>query len=365
MSSFLEVTPDRIRLIHALERAMIHEPETLRDKTYLSTRSGPVVAAYLAWKNGSAQPGTLDTYEHTLSRLCHAFPGHAPGDFTTSEILAVIESWPAKSRRTKARAPIRDFFKFAVAWERLHYNPCDLLPDLKQPQPKVYDIFSQAEQQRILTAAGHSLLPQRDRATCWLFLDTGARRNDIRLLQWENVNLEERVVQYMHRKGGKQQIVEYGAECWSALIDAWSTPYAKPPRGETEVRTPRHEDYVLYPNGASGGIYQTGRWVTWVNPTMPMQESTIWRWWKRTLDAAGVKHRKLHMTRHTHGTEVYEATGDIYQVKDRLGHSSTTVSEIYVHQSKQRGHAAVTAVEAYRKAIREQQASAQNPPEGD
>lgn len=356
MTVLLEATPERVRLITALEQAMIREPENLRDKAYLSTRSGPVVASYLAWKKNSVQPETLDTYEHTLARLVSAWKDQTIGEFTAEQIQIVIESWPQKSRRTKAQAPIRDFFRFAVAWERLPYNPCDLLPTLRPPtEQKVYDIFTYPEQQRIMTAAGRSLLPARDRAVAWLLLDTGARRNDVRMLKWKDVNLEDLYVQYMHRKGGKESIAEYGHECWDALLQAWSTPYPRPPKGETETRTPRADDHVLYPNGASGGIYQVGRWVTWLDPSVPMAYSTIFRWWKRTLEEAEVPHRKLHMTRHTHGTELYEATGDTKVVKDKLGHSSEAMAQRYIHNSRRRPRAGMDAVEALRKAYSEQQ----------
>lgn len=361
MTVLLEATPERVRLIAALEQAMMREPENLRDKAYLATRSGPVVASYLAWKSNSVQPETLDTYEHTLARLCLAFPRQEPAHFTTQEILAVIESWPVKSRRTKAMAPIRDFFKFAGAWcnadpdlDSFSYNPCDLLPTMRQEQKRIYDIFTLPEQKRIITAAGHSVLPARDRAIAHLLLDTGARRNDIRELRWRDVNLDDKYVQFMQRKGGKQSIVEYGDECWNALLQAWSTPYPKRPKGEKEIRTPRLDDHVLYPNGASGGIYQVGRWVTWLDPSVPMADSTVFRWWKRTLEAAEVPHRKLHMTRHTHGTEVYEATGDIKVVADRLGHSGLSTAETYVHNSRNRSRAAMSALETYRKAQSEQ-----------
>ena len=57
----------------------------------------------------------------------------------------------------------------------------------------------------------------------------------------------------------------------------------------------------------------------------------------RVEKTAGVRHRKPHMTRHTFATDVLDATeGDLYAVKELLGHSSTQVTEVYLHSSRTR-----------------------------
>ena len=62
-------------------------------------------------------------------------------------------------------------------------------------------------------------------------------------------------------------------------------------------------------------------------------------------EAAGVRHRKPHMMRHTFATDVLEATeGNLYAVKELLGHSSTRVTEIYLHSSRTHTQAAVKAL---------------------
>jgi site-specific recombinase XerC len=71
------------------------------------------------------------------------------------------------------------------------------------------------------------------------------------------------------------------------------------------------------------------------------------------LVRAGVRHRKPHMTRHTFATDVLDATeGDLYAVKELLGHSSTKVTEVYLHSSRTRTEAAVKALGEYRKGLR-------------
>ena len=59
------------------------------------------------------------------------------------------------------------------------------------------------------------------------------------------------------------------------------------------------------------------------------------------------------MTRHTFATDVLDATeGDLYAVKELLGHSSAKVTEVYLHSSRTCTEAAVEALGEYRKGLR-------------
>ena len=70
--------------------------------------------------------------------------------------------------------------------------------------------------------------------------------------------------------------------------------------------------------------------------------------------AAGVRHRKPHMTRHTFATDVLDATeGDLYALKELLGHSSTRVTEVYLHSSRTRTAFAMEALAEYRRSNRQ------------
>ena len=60
------------------------------------------------------------------------------------------------------------------------------------------------------------------------------------------------------------------------------------------------------------------------------------------LRASGTE--KPHMMRHTFATDDLDATeGDLYAVKELLGHSSTRVTEVYLHSSRTRSESAVKA----------------------
>jgi integrase/recombinase XerD len=251
------------------------------------------------------------------------------------------------SMRTKVEAPLKDFWNWATAWRRLPWNPIGLLPRRKRVSPRVYDIFSVGERAKILTAAQAAAFPQRDGAIVLLFLDTGARKNDVRMLQWRDVNTADGYVVYRHRKGNKESVVEIGSELSEALIDVYHTPY---PRLD---RTPVPDDYVAFMLKVAGAFGDRERQVTAAYPEKPISETGLHNWWKNTLETAGVRHRKLHMTRHTHGTEFYEATGDIAAVADRLGHDSLSSTQVYVHNSRRHARKALETLESYRESRHE------------
>jgi site-specific recombinase XerC len=58
--------------------------------------------------------------------------------------------------------------------------------------------------------------------------------------------------------------------------------------------------------------------------------------------------------RHTFATDVLDATeGDLYAVKELVGHSSTRVTEVYLHSSRMRTVSATDALATYRSGNRE------------
>jgi integrase len=58
--------------------------------------------------------------------------------------------------------------------------------------------------------------------------------------------------------------------------------------------------------------------------------------WRAALKAAGLPYMRRHDLRHTVGTWIYQATGDLLAVKEALGHANISTSMRYSHTSKKR-----------------------------
>ena len=309
---------------------------TTLDRSHQETPLGPDVVAYLAWKRLSrAAERTLDQYERDLSRLCHA--GYALEQLTHLELMLVLENVPPGSWK-RVRAAWGDFFRWAIREGRRPDNPLDRLPKLRPETQVVYDLFSPAELDLLVAASRHTIWPLLDRARILTMVETGARAGELRALRLGDFDLFRRAVRLVG-KGRKERLVPISTELVRVVDEHLLTPY--PVLG----RQPALSDHVWF------AVWGRGREVIRIAPERPLSYRGFYEWWRRLERLAGVRHRKPHMTRHTFGTDVLDATdGDLYAVKELLGHSSTRVTETYLHSSRKRTAAAIDALHAYRRA---------------
>ena len=309
-----------------------------RDKGYLATRLGADVRDYLAWKRLSrASERTLDQYERDLSRLCLAVNCDA-GGLRVEMLMLVLEQFPPGSWK-RVRAAWGDFGRWAVREGRAASNPVERLPKLRPEAPPVYDdLWSQPELDLIVAGTRRMENPLRERLRALTMIESGGRAGELRELRLGDFDLYRKTVTLLG-KGRKRRLVPVSAELAGAVDEYLLTPY---PLLE---RQPAASDHLWYP------VYRVGERVIGLKPERPLSYRGFYEWWRRVERAAGVRHRKPHMTRHTFATDVLDATeGDLYAVKELLGHSSTRVTEVYLHSSRTRTAKAIDALHSYRAA---------------
>lgn len=146
-----------------------------------------------------------------------------------------------------------------------------------------------------------------------LALETGARYTTIRLLQWKNVNLEDRCLQWGKdkTKAGSYRMIPLNTKA-TAMLSLWASSFPE--------RTP---DHYVFPT-------ETGRVL---DPTMPVIDNkTAWRTAKRR---AKVKCR-FHDLRHTAVSRMLDGGAPMAKVAKIVGWSpSTTIKMVsrYAHFS--------------------------------
>lgn len=320
----------------------------IKDRTYQSTRTGEAVAFnYLPWKRLTAAAKTLDQYERDLARGCMAFPDMEVGDWTASDIITVLNLFPAGSRK-RALAAWRDFLGWAADWNDLPHlhRQLRLLPKIKQNSTQVYEVFDAVEQEALLRASATDHLPKRELLAMYVVM-LGARKGELRALRLEHFNHGSRVVTF-HGKGDKHRIVPFDDDLFIALVDFLETPIPavrqKDRRGHyVEDRLPRPSDYLFFPWGSKGDR------LLWTDPTRAMSDTAMHGWWGRVVARSGIKYRRLHMNRHTAGTNLVEAGVDAFTVQDWMGHASVNTTQVYVHNARQRLRGASDKLAAYRK----------------
>jgi integrase len=273
-----------------------------RDKTYQSTRLGRDVADFLAWLElGGAASRTLDQYERDLSRGCLMFPNHAVGEWTDAELLHVARSFKPAERRVRVAA-YRSFFKWARMSKRIRENPTETLPTIKQTPQRVVDTFSDAE------IAALCEMPIRDGALMQLLFDVGLRKGEARNLRLQHVGDDVRI---LRGKGGKDRLVPATALVSQrvnelAILDGLSA-----------------RDHLWYSRPGGGGKIARDK---------PLVDSSFDRWWRRCLEAAEIRYRNPHTTRHTFATRWLKRGGRITTLSTAMGHASlATTYDLYGH----------------------------------
>jgi hypothetical protein len=125
--------------------SMLREP--VRDKRYLETQLGPVVTAYLSWKENEAGAAarTLDQYERDLARMCVMLASRTVHEVTTDDLRAVRDSFPKGSRK-RVTAALRDFWRWLYQEGHIDRDPMARVRYPKRESQTVLDVFTAEEE---------------------------------------------------------------------------------------------------------------------------------------------------------------------------------------------------------------------------
>ncbi len=188
----------------------------------------------------------------------------------------------------------------AVKEKLIPSNPCDdcIPPKIQKKEMKILKPEDMAAYLR--EAENRSVLPM-----FFLVLCTGLRRGEISALQWEDLDIERKILtvnkQAAAAKGGGVKVV--------------------PPKTDTSVRQisvsqqvidllkQEHEKHpdnpIMFPSPVNGGMWYP---------------DAINRLHQRILKSAGLEHIRLHDLRHTFASVALQNGVDIKTVSSMLGH---------------------------------------------
>ena len=204
---------------------------------------------------------------------------------------------------------LRAFF----AWlHRQGYTEEHKLKGVKPPkvQSKVIDVLTDSEIAAIFAAMNRGVLSgARSKAIFSLMLDTGLRLSEVVSLKFPGVHLEERYVKVLG-KGNKERIVAFGSACQRFFIE-----YAYHFREESD--DVGAEEFFLCLDG------------------YPMTSDGLRSLIERLSKSAGVPRLHPHLLRHTYATRFLLNGGDVFLLKQNLGHTSLAMVERYVHIASQ------------------------------
>ena len=227
---------------------------------------------------------------------------------------------------------LKSFYNYFFRVEKIKTNPAALvrLPKLHDKEiirldiDEVAMLLDEVEQGESLTdrqKAYHDRTKVRDLALLTLLLGTGIRVSECVGLDIQDVDFKNGGI-HIHRKGGKEVTVYFGAEVEDALNDY----LAERQRIDPEP-------------GSENALF------------LSMQRK---RMNVRSVENLVKKYAKIvtplkkitpHKLRSTYGTNLYRETGDIYLVADVLGHSDVnTTKKHYAALEDERRRSARNAV---------------------
>ena len=281
----------------------VESPAT-KDTAHHSARAYPAVAAWLGRREleGKA-PRTRDGDERYTAALLRENLDLPLGKYTPQIIEAFLLRVPAPSRR-KYRAHFASFFEWAEAEEYIPVDPMRRVAKFPRPKPKIVSVYSDVE---IEALQG---LPDPDGSLYQLLFDAAIRSSEARALQVKHVMFEREVIAIYSGKGAKDRLIPMIPRLVQRLAE-WFL-----------VDGLQRDDFLWYMRRGGHDINRDRM----IGPT------SIKAWHSRCEEAAGVKHRKLHSTRHTAATRALRKGVSIVTVSRTLGHASMkTTADEYAH----------------------------------
>ena len=202
---------------------------------------------------------------------------------------------------------LRAFFNWLY---RRGYTEEHRLQLLKPPKviEKVIEPLTQEEIGRIFDSMNpNTVLGARNMAIYSLMLDTGLRLSEVVTLKDEDVHLQDRYIKVLG-KGNKERIVAFGTTCQRWLVH-YSYHY------RIEPTRPNVDSFFLSIDGFA------------------LSPSALRSLTERLSKTSRVPRLHPHLLRHTYATQFLLNGGDVFLLKQNLGHRTLVMVENYVHMA--------------------------------
>lgn len=287
---------------HVLGPDVRYEP--VKDDRHRSAAAWPALKAwleYMALAGNAAR--TLDAYERVCAVLLREFPYLRFEEFTDAELMTVLLSFPPKSRLTN-KSPLMGWFKWGYRQRRIPADPSALLPGIKYRAPEVMDVFTSAE----VTALCGLPFPDGDLMTILLW--TGIRRAEACHLTAKRFDFKSgKLLVREGAKGSKDREMRMLPVVVGAADRLITTEGLNP-------------DEFLWYNRPGGRARHVKR-------DKPLPTTSYQLWWRRGIEAAGVRYLKPHTTRHTYARHLREIGVPLEDIQFVLGHEKIETTLVY------------------------------------
>jgi integrase len=207
---------------------------------------------------------------------------------------------------------LRAVMNRAYDWGALEYRPRIKLNPVRWAKNRY---LSPAEEKRLVQAC-----PPRIRPLVEFMLDTGARKEEVLSLTWNQVSLRRKprsVVMFVDTKNGDSRVVPLPKRTARNLAMLART---RPKGRDLVFRHPATRD--IYKNDGTGLYARKGQLV----PISALQTT-----WEKARARAGLPDCRLHDLRHTYASRLVRSGAPIFYVARLLGHKTIGMTMRYSH----------------------------------
>ena len=271
---------------------------------------------------------TVITYRKSLEKYCSSIAGNVPATEKSAVPLGAFSEmsvknfvWDLKIKQKLAPtsicehlAALKSFGKYLVRSKVLQKNPAEAVPMPKRPK-RLVNVLGQKDlaEEKFPELPENPKLPQiRARFLLELIYGSGLRISECQSLCWNQLRTKERLVRVIG-KGNKERIVP--------ITDSLITWLEKFRAAEIEAgHAPSETNYVFLSEDGKpfsvrtlrNDIHNLLREIGWEGKASP------------------------HVLRHSFATHLLENGAEIMSVKEMLGHSNISTTQVYTHVNAER-----------------------------
>lgn len=209
-------------------------------------------------------------------------------------------------------ASIKSFFKYLIKAEVVNNNPALYVKTPKTSKPLPNFIDEKMIDELMNAPPKNTITGLRDRAILELFYSTGIRLSELININFRNIDFNNNLIRVVG-KGNKERLIPFGNRAMKA-IENYREKSGRSLK-TTDMDTP------LFVNSKGERISQR---------TVQRSVSMYLR-----LVTEG-EHLGPHTLRHSFATHLLDRGADLRAVKDLLGHSSLSSTQIYTHVQPER-----------------------------
>lgn len=257
---------------------------------------------------------TIVSYGIDLAKFEEFFNGVDENvDFTTVDadlvrawVMSLMEQGYTSTSVNRKLSSLRSFYRFLLKKGVVQVDPMLRIvgPKNKKPLPT---FLKESEINRLLDEVPfkEDFTGCRDKMILEMFYATGMRLSELIGLDDVDVDFSASLIKVTGKRN-KQRLIPFGEELRQAML-----AYLKV---RDEAIPEKVEAFFVLPNGRR------------------MYATKVYQLVKRNLSkVVSLKKRSPHVLRHTFATSMLNNDAELGAVKELLGHSSLTTTEIYTH----------------------------------